>query len=248
MAWYYARGGQRQGPLSDSEFDSLVQQGAIKGKTLVWNPAMPDWKPLSEVLGDAGGAAGELAGGGAVCSVCSRVHPADEMVPFEEQWVCAQCKPGFVERIRQGVRPAGEMHYAGFWIRGVAKILDAFILGTINFLLVSLMVGFADVSAGPGTNMSLAFTVVLNVVSIAVPIGYSVFFVGKYGATPGKMALKLKIVMAEGSKVSYLRAFGRYFAELLSGVILGIGYIMAAFDSEKRALHDRICNTRVIHV
>jgi uncharacterized RDD family membrane protein YckC len=42
------------------------------------------------------------------------------------------------------------------------------------------------------------------------------------------------------------RAFGRYFGKLLSAIILGIGYIMAAFDSEKRALHDMICDTRVI--
>ncbi|HET6371045.1 MAG TPA: RDD family protein, partial [Nitrospiria bacterium] len=41
-------------------------------------------------------------------------------------------------------------------------------------------------------------------------------------------------------------ACGRYFAEILSGIILCIGYIMAAFDDEKRALHDRICGTRVI--
>jgi uncharacterized RDD family membrane protein YckC len=40
---------------------------------------------------------------------------------------------------------------------------------------------------------------------------------------------------------------GRFSAEILSGLIFYIGYIMVAFDSEKRALHDRICNTRVIY-
>ena len=70
--------------------------------------------------------------------------------------------------------------------------------------------------------------------------------IGKYGATVGKMAMKIRVVTAEGQKVSYLRALGRYFAKLLSGMILMIGYLMAAFDDEKRALHDRICNTRVI--
>jgi uncharacterized RDD family membrane protein YckC len=28
---------------------------------------------------------------------------------------------------------------------------------------------------------------------------------------------------------------------------MGIGYIIAGFDEQKRALHDRICETRVIH-
>ena len=51
---------------------------------------------------------------------------------------------------------------------------------------------------------------------------------------------------AENGDLYYARALGRYFAKILSAAICGIGYIMAAFDEEKRALHDRICNTRVI--
>jgi uncharacterized RDD family membrane protein YckC len=75
---------------------------------------------------------------------------------------------------------------------------------------------------------------------------YSAFFVGTYGATPGKMVCRIKIVNADGSKVSYGKAIGRYFAELLNAFTLYIGYIIAAFDDEKRTLHDRICNTRVV--
>ena len=86
----------------------------------------------------------------------------------------------------------------------------------------------------------------MTIVQYIVFIGYEVFFIGKFGATPGKMALKIKVINADGSKVGYLKAVGRYFAKLLSAIILGIGYFMAAFDDEKRALHDRICNTRVI--
>ena len=41
------------------------------------------------------------------------------------------------------------------------------------------------------------------------------------------------------------RAIGRHFSEWLSSILF-IGYIMAAFDEEKRALHDRICGTRVV--
>jgi len=79
-----------------------------------------------------------------------------------------------------------------------------------------------------------------------IGVTYATFFIGKYAATPGKMACKLKVVTSDGGQVSYARAFGRYFAEFLSAIIFFIGYIMAAFDEEKRALHDRICDTRVI--
>ena len=66
------------------------------------------------------------------------------------------------------------------------------------------------------------------------------------GATIGKKALRLKVVMPDGGRVSLGRAFGRYFAKMLSGIPLYIGFIMVGFDSEKRGLHDYICNTRVI--
>ena len=75
---------------------------------------------------------------------------------------------------------------------------------------------------------------------------YEAFFISKLGATPGKMALSLKVVRPNGGPVDLGRAFGRYFAKLLSAIILCIGYIMVAFDSQKRGLHDMICDTRVI--
>jgi uncharacterized RDD family membrane protein YckC len=78
-------------------------------------------------------------------------------------------------------------------------------------------------------------------------LAYYVFFVGKYGATPGKMACGLRIVLADGGKLTYGRATGRFFAEWVSSMILGIGYLMVAFDDEKRSLHDRIVGTRVVH-
>jgi uncharacterized RDD family membrane protein YckC len=56
----------------------------------------------------------------------------------------------------------------------------------------------------------------------------------------------LKIVVEDGSRINYLRAFGRHFAKWLSSMILLIGFIMAAFDDERRTLHDRICETRVV--
>jgi uncharacterized RDD family membrane protein YckC len=81
---------------------------------------------------------------------------------------------------------------------------------------------------------------------IAIPAVYDIWFVGKYAATPGKMACRIKVVTADAGQVSYARALGRHFAKWISGFTLGIGYLMAAFDDQKRSLHDRICDTRVI--
>jgi uncharacterized RDD family membrane protein YckC len=62
------------------------------------------------------------------------------------------------------------------------------------------------------------------------------------------MAMGLKLVRSDGSGLSYGRIVGRYFSEWISGLIFCIGYIMVAFDEQKRGLHDRICDTRVIKV
>ena len=86
----------------------------------------------------------------------------------------------------------------------------------------------------------------LRLLGYPIAIAYETYFVGRYGATLGKMVFGLKVVRADGQSVSYGRAFGRYWASLLSSMTVTIGFIMAGFDSQKRALHDRICDTRVI--
>ena len=65
-------------------------------------------------------------------------------------------------------------------------------------------------------------------------------------ASLGKMAIGIKVVRTDGSRISFWRAFGRYWALIPSAIILGIGYLMAAFTDRKQALHDMICDTLVV--
>jgi uncharacterized RDD family membrane protein YckC len=104
---------------------------------------------------------------------------------------------------------------------------------------------FDNMESGPTAGFWV-LQIVNLFMGIVFPAVYTTWLLGKYGATVGKMACKIRVVTADGSPIRYMRALGRFFAEWLSGMILLIGYIMAAFDSEKRTLHDRICNTRVI--
>jgi uncharacterized RDD family membrane protein YckC len=52
--------------------------------------------------------------------------------------------------------------------------------------------------------------------------------------------------MPNGSRISFGRANGRYWAKILSAVILMIGYLMAAFTERKQALHDILAETLVV--
>ncbi|MFZ1983706.1 MAG: RDD family protein [Desulfatitalea sp.] len=208
----------------------------------------PSTAPLAAPVGTASAES-------AVCSQCGRSFPQDQVVRFDNQVICAACKPIFVQRLREGVTMPGVLKYAGFWIRFGAKIIDGLIMAAAQYaiLIPFGILAYSTFSSMPEdpedmlTSGSLLLLGVQQLIGILIPAVYNTFFVGRFGATPGKMACRLKVVTPEGDKVTYARALGRNFAEWISAIVLGIGYIMAAFDSEKRALHDRVCSTRVVY-
>lgn len=69
---------------------------------------------------------------------------------------------------------------------------------------------------------------------------------GSMMASPGKKICGLMVVTENGQPLDFGRAFGRSFAKELSGLLLGIGYIIGLFDGEGKTMHDAMCGTRVI--
>jgi len=180
-----------------------------------------------------------------LCSVCNNPFPREEMVRFGPSLVCAACKPLYVQMLEQGAPQPGNFRYGGFWIRFAAKLIDGIILTVVNFAFSFLLTMLLVTTSDPAT--AIISGVISTLLNLAFAVAMTTWFLGRFGATPGKMAVGLMVVHPDGSRISYPRAFGRYFAEMLSSLILCIGYLMAAFDDEKRALHDRICDTRVVY-
>jgi uncharacterized RDD family membrane protein YckC len=243
MTWYYAQGDRQQGPASEEEFQGLVASGVVRPETLVWHSGMAEWRPYSEVMAIP---AATPVGAVLNCAECGKPFPPDEVIRYGDRCVCAVCKPLFLQRLREGVVAPGELLYATFWHRFGAKFVDIGILWIVNMVL-GLLSRLLLVSGGSSTPAGLlAFQAVLGAFSVIINLGYVIFFLGKFGATPGKMALKLRVVTPEGGPIGYGRAAGRAFAEILSAMICYIGYLICISDPERRTLHDRICNTRVI--
>lgn len=184
------------------------------------------------------------------CAECGRRFAKDEMIPHNNSWICAACKPVFVQKMKEGVSLSSVMRYGGFWIRFGAKLIDGFIMAGVNFVMNIAATPFLMAAPSETTSPStmMAAPLLLALLQIMTYAGYGIFFLGRFSATPGKMLCRLKVVTTEGEKITYSRASGRFFSEFLSAILLYIGYLMAAFDSEKRALHDKICGTRVIRV
>lgn len=245
MSWYYAESNERRGPVDDAAFQSLVAAGTITPETLVWSEGMAEWTPYGALGANTPRPAVPAAAAGSpaqVCRECGGLFPADEMISYEGRFVCAGCKPLFFQKIREGASIAGQREYAGFWIRFAAKFVDGIIMNVISR---AVMLGFGIGTVQPDGTIPPGFWLGTGA-GMILGAGYVIFFTGKYGATPGKMVCRIEIIRADGERIGYGRAIGRYFAELLSGFTLLIGYLMAAFDAEKRALHDRICDTRVV--
>ena len=250
MNWYYALEGQQVGPVTDAELQNLISAGTIKKDTLVWHEGMPAWQAYGRVGSPtASGAPGSKEQAGEMaCSQCGRAFPAADLIRHGELRICAECKPVFLQRLKEGAALPRQLVYAGFWIRFGARLIDGIILYVVN-AVVHLPFQASMMTTRPSDAVAfLGLAGILFALQVAFGIAYEVFFVGRYGATPGKMACRLKIVMPDGSPVTYGRAFARYFAYILSGITLMIGFIIAGFDAEKRALHDHICNTRVVRV
>lgn len=255
MMWYYAVDGKQAGPVSEQDLAALVQSRQLSLDSLVWREGMANWQPLRELqatipaLGALVPAAPVPAGADeVVCAECRQIVPKADAIQYSGSYICAACKPAFFQKVREGVAPEspGGFRYAGFWVRFGAKFLDGLILWVLA-LPITLIFGIKSATPGVRWQDFVAQQAVVFGLGMVIRAVYNVFFVAHFGATPGKMACKLKVIRADGSQVGYGLASGRFFAELLNMFTLSIGYIIAAFDPEKRALHDRICGTRVIY-
>lgn len=233
MNWFYVDAGQQAGPVPDEQLDELVRGGKVRADTLVWREGLANWQPYSHARPEGIQPPAPVAPPPPMAgAVTPGAPPPAGMAP-------GMAMPG----------AAYALDYAGFWIRFVAKMIDGLIVGVIFGIPFALFV-FRGLFSGGAPNlqnwMSYLTAAPWQILETVVSVVYAGFFLGKFGATPGKMALGLKVVTPEGTPISYGRAFGRSAAEIISRLICFIGYIIAGFDAQKRALHDHIAGTRVV--
>jgi|HubBroStandDraft_6_1064221.scaffolds.fasta_scaffold00376_4 uncharacterized RDD family membrane protein YckC len=189
------------------------------------------------------------------CSQCGRPFGQSDLVQIAGRLVCGDCKSAFLSRIvAGGPSPAGasQWHYGGFWIRFCGVFLDGILLQLVRIPMSLLIVGtmISPIQTFQSRVAPLALTgamLTLTFVSMLVAFLYEVIMIRYVGATIGKMAIGVKVIRTDGSEVGWGVSVARYFMKIVSGIILAIGYIMAGFDDEKRALHDRVCDTRVVY-
>jgi uncharacterized RDD family membrane protein YckC len=252
MAWYYARGEEAVGPLDAAAFEAALADGTITAETLVWREGMAQWQPYGEIAAPPGIPAGALPAL-EPCTVCGKAFPPDDLIHSGDARVCAECKPVYFGHLQETGARYGEMRLAGFGARAAAKLLDSLLMAVVlygaAFAIGALLSDPAFLfrpDADYGDSIALTLAVAWNLSSFILPALYTVWFLGRYGATPGKMALGLRVVRPDGTPVTYLRALGRHFGEMITSITCGLGYFTALIDAQHRTLHDMICDTRVV--
>jgi uncharacterized RDD family membrane protein YckC len=146
-------------------------------------------------------------------------------------------------------------HYAGFWKRFLAYILDQIIMSVVAFFLVVPFLAMIGISLW-SSDFEPSGDFILTIISayfmmIALLVAgewlYFALMESMKGATLGKMALGITVTDMYGNRITFGRASGRYFGKILSSLTFGIGYIMAGFTAQKQGLHDMIANCLVIN-
>jgi uncharacterized RDD family membrane protein YckC len=132
--------------------------------------------------------------------------------------------------------------------RLLGAVLDVVLMSGIDLLVVYFTLKICDLTFGQILTLPLApllsFLVLLNG-------GYFSTFVAAGGQTIGKMATGIRVIPADpaapaSERVTFGQSVVRAAGYLVSALPLGLGFAPAFFGQERRALHDRLADTRVV--
>ncbi len=220
--------------MGREELGARIADGTVDGDTLVWRAGMDAWARAC-LVPDLG--------------VPPLVPPP--VLPMEAPPAWRQGDPDYAAapEAAQSSPVKARLVYGDFWTRFAAKIIDGVILAGVGQGVewgVTKWVFEGPLPMPPDWAGFLRGLLLLVSINTLIALVYTVYFQVRNEGTPGKRLLGLRVVRADGSRLSGWRAAARYGAEQLSGMTFLVGYVMAAFDDEKRSLHDFICDTRVV--
>jgi uncharacterized RDD family membrane protein YckC/Tfp pilus assembly major pilin PilA len=246
MQIHINRDGQNYGPYSLDEVRQYLASGNLIATDLAWFEGASGWMPLSQVPGVA-----PSARPAAQASPVAAASPAAQPARAQPA-AAARPRPAEVAPAAAAALSADGLSHAGFWKRVVAYAIDGFLLGVLSWVLSAavgaLILGAAAGGGEAAITAALGLTLVLQVLFIAgMWLYFALLESGRGQATLGKRALGIVVTDLSGERIGFGRATGRFFGKMLSGLILAIGFLMAAFTARKQGLHDMLASTLVLN-
>jgi uncharacterized RDD family membrane protein YckC len=130
---------------------------------------------------------------------------------------------------------------AGFWIRGIALVIDLIIFGFVKLSLEFM----AGRRYGADVGQAWSFQTTIFLFTLLFTAAYTTLLHTWLGQTVGKSVVGVRVVAVDGRTLDAGPAFLRYLGYYVSTATFGFGYLMAALRRDKRALHDLIAGSRV---
>jgi len=184
------------------------------------------------------------------CSRCQKTYCPDCLVELKGNRFCAACKGEAVKDMQSGVSGT-DLALASLWRRFFAFWLDMIIQGVIMAPL-SFLFMFSTLKAQQGGQAqqaaALGIQIVMQLLFMGIALGYEALFLQFKSATPGKMALGLRVVTPDGDPVATGQAWIRPLVRALLGFCFLVDYLPAFFRKDKCTLHDLAARTRVVKV
>lgn len=147
-------------------------------------------------------------------------------------------------------------HYAGFVSRFVALLLDIALLMvalSLTTTFVNALVGLFNLEAlagrfmtgdGAAAAVGVALTGLAGTLFI---VAYGVIAWSLNGQTVGDLLVGVRVVRADGHRVSFGRAVARMIGCYVSGLALFLGFIWALYDGRRQGWHDKLAGTVVVY-
>jgi uncharacterized RDD family membrane protein YckC len=143
--------------------------------------------------------------------------------------------------------------YAGLQLRVVAFLLDIMVLISCGMLFAAAAGAYLVVDSGFNDgNLSdrapyVAVAIFLAYIFAFLPL-YHVLLWLRWGQTVGMMAVRIKVLSADGGPPTPGQAALRLLGYAASVLPFGLGMLLALFDDQRRALHDRLAGTVVVEL
>lgn len=239
MEVWIGREGERHGPYQEEDVRQWLRSGELSRDDLGWYAGMADWQPLATLFPDA-------------------------LKEDPEQLAAPSTPPPSEPPLAPPPAPpsaAALADYATFWQRFAAWLLDYLILGVIGALIAVPMHAYEILQQVVDAMRESADAAVMNQYAAAlrsfslvlVVLGfvyYVAFEASKWQATPGKLALRLRVCDLDGQRLTLGRSAARNGVRLLNAVtslIPFICYIAVAWTARKQGLHDLLAKTLVLN-
>jgi uncharacterized RDD family membrane protein YckC len=254
------------GPFTRVQIDEGLARGDFTVKSLAHAAGLPEWQPLGEVLDYVAQSQAPFLPPVPAARELPPLPPRPPILPPKLPPVAARPSPPppplppVLERqeVFDVNAPALTFVPASFFLRGIAFLIDAGIL-FVPLLLLYLLGALAIEIPGAIHHISHQArmeewdSLQQNMWRLAwlVTIGFGwIYGAGlessRAQATYGKRWMGIKVTDAQGERIDFLRATGRYAAKYLSALPCFLGFIMAILSSRGLAWHDRLSETRVV--